>query len=111
VQKVKKFKETVVKALLPHIILTEAARRSIYGYDIIKQIRKTYGVYLGPSTTYPALNDLEKIGLLQSQWTQPTPQSQRPRKFYTLTSKGKIQLAQGSTVLALVNRMIEVKAS
>jgi DNA-binding PadR family transcriptional regulator len=116
----KEFKETVVKALLPQIILTQAANREIHGWELIGYIKKRFGIYLGPSTIYPALNDLEKQGFLKSEWIYPItvhPRSPkpptpllRPRKIYTLTNKGKIQLAQGSTVLTLVNRMIEVKA-
>ncbi len=103
----KEFKERMVKALLPQIILTQASIRPIYGYDLIKYIRKRFkGVYLGPSTVYPALNNLEKQGIIQSHWETP---NERPRKVYTLTNKGKLLLTQTSTVLAFVNRMIEVK--
>ncbi len=106
----KEFKQTVIKALLPHIILVETSSQPIHGYALIKRIRQKHGIYLGPSTMYPALNDMEKLGLIQSQWIVPTPGSDRPRKVYTITNKGRLLLGQTTTVLAFVNKMIEVKA-
>jgi DNA-binding PadR family transcriptional regulator len=104
---VKNFKQTVVKALLPHIILTEIANdQPIHGYALITLIRRKHGVYLGPSTIYPALNDLEKQGFIQSTWNTTT---ERPRKVYTITNKGRLLLGQTTTVLTLVNQTIEVK--
>ncbi len=105
----KNFKETVIKALLPHIILTETATRPIHGYELIKLIRRKHGIYLGPSTIYPALNDLEKQGYIQSTWITPTG-NDRPRKIYTITNRGRLLLGQTTTTLALVNQIIEVKA-
>jgi DNA-binding PadR family transcriptional regulator len=103
------FQRTVIKALLPHIILTEAANQPIHGYALINIIRKKHGVYFGPSTIYPVLNDLERQGFIQSTWNTTT---ERPRKVYTITNKGRLLLGQTSTVLGFVNKMlIEVKAS
>jgi len=107
----REFKETVIRALLPHIILSEANSRPIHGYMLIKQIRRKHGVYLGPSTIYPALADLEKNGLIRSDWVFTSPRNERPRKLYTITNKGKLLLDQTTTVLAFVNKTIEVKAS
>jgi len=105
---VENFKRTVIKALLPHIILTETANHQpIHGYALITLIRRKHGVYFGPSTIYPALNDLEKQGFIQSTWNTTT---ERPRKVYTITNKGRLLLGQTSTVLGFVNKMlIEVK--
>lgn len=119
----KEFKQTVIKALLPHIILMQAEKQSLHGWAVMKHIRKVHGVYFGPSTIYPMLNDLENKGLLQSQWIYPAidhkpgrphlPKqpigNDRPRKIYAITNKGRILLGQNITVLALVNKMIEVK--
>jgi DNA-binding PadR family transcriptional regulator len=102
------FKHAIIKALLPHIILTETSSQPIHGYQLINTIRKKHGIYLGPSTIYPLLNELEKQGLIQSKWTFTG--NERPRKLYTITGKGKIQLGQTTTILTLVNQMIEVKA-
>jgi len=78
----------------------------MHGYALISLVRKKHGIYLGPSTIYPALNDLEKRGLIHSTWDM---RNERPRKLYTITNKGRILLGQNITVLTLVNKMIEVK--
>ncbi len=103
--KVKKFKESVIKALLPQIILTEAAD-GIYGYDLIRTVRRRFGIYLGPSTIYPMLSDLESKGFIQGKWEMPNG---KPRKVYELTSKGRLLLDQTTKTMVLVNSMIEVK--
>ena len=104
----KEFKQTVIKALLPHIILLETSDHPIHGYALITLIRKKHGIYLGPSTMYPALAELEKQGLIQSSWNMV---NDRPRKLYTLTNKGRLLLGQTTRVLTFVNRAIEVKAT
>ena len=107
----KEFKATVIKALLPHIILLETSK-PMHGYELIKLIRRKHGVNLGASTIYPALNDLESQGLITSQWIQPSPDNDRPRKVYTITNKGKILLGQTSIILNFVNKsLIEVKTA
>ena len=58
----------------------------MHGYQIITKIRKSFGVYFGPSTVYPLLASLEKKGQVESKWNM---KSQRPRKVYELTSQGK----------------------
>jgi len=100
----KKFKESLVKALLPHIILTMAQEQPIYGYQLIRYIRKAYGVYLGASTVYPVLRDLERAGLLTSAWQTD---AERPRKAFTSTSAGREELLNETTTLAL----LEVKTT
>jgi DNA-binding PadR family transcriptional regulator len=104
----KEFKQTVIKALLPHIILLETSDHPIHGYALITLIRKKHGIYLGPSTMYPALAELEKQGLIQSSWNMV---NDRPRKMYAITNKGRILLGQTTRVLTFVNRAIEVKAT
>jgi DNA-binding PadR family transcriptional regulator len=107
---VKNFKQTVVKALLPHIILNEVAQQPIHGYGIITMLRKTYGVYLGPSTVYPALLSLEREGLIEAKWQAPNPESEKPRKVYSLTVKGRMLLGQTAAELSLITKTVEVKA-
>jgi DNA-binding PadR family transcriptional regulator len=58
----------------------------MHGYQIITKIRKTFGVYFGPSTIYPLLGTLEKKGYVKSEWNMS---SERPRKVYKLTTEGQ----------------------
>jgi PadR family transcriptional regulator PadR len=76
----------LMKGLLDLIILQFLCGTPMHGYQIITKIRKTFGVYFGPSTIYPLLNALEKKGYVKSEWNMD---SERPRKVYNLTSDGR----------------------
>ena len=76
----------LMKGLLDLIVLQFLSSKPMHGYQIITKIRKTFGVYFGPSTIYPLLNTLEKHGYVESEWNM---KSERPRKVYKLTSDGQ----------------------
>lgn len=75
----------LMKGLLDLIILQFLNGQPMHGYQIITKIRKTFGVYFGPSTIYPLLGTLEKKGYVKSQWNM---NNDRPRKEYMLTTDG-----------------------
>jgi DNA-binding PadR family transcriptional regulator len=76
----------LMKGLLDLIILQFLSSSPMHGYQVITKIRKTFGVYFGPSTIYPLLNALEKKGQVKSEWNMD---SERPRKVYNLTTEGR----------------------
>lgn len=82
----KEVQTKLAKGLLNLIVLQLLDTRPMHGYQIITKIRRNFGVYFGPSTIYPLLASLEKKGQVESKWNMT---SQRPRKVYELTSKGK----------------------
>ena len=84
------------------IVLQLLKNEPMHGYQIITNIRKNFGVYLGPSTVYPMLNALEKKGYLTSEWNM---NSERPRKVYTLTVDGQsiLKFTEGSLNLICRN--------
>jgi len=82
----KEVQTKLTKGLLDLIVLQLLESHPMHGYQIITKIRKGFGVYFGPSTIYPLLASLEKKGQVESKWNM---NSQRPRKVYELTSKGK----------------------
>ena len=67
-----------------------------YGYELVGQLNKTTdGVLeIGQSTLYPLLYNLESQGLVKPQ--RKESKSGRPRKYYSLTAKGKKRLARDS---------------
>jgi DNA-binding PadR family transcriptional regulator len=75
----------LAKGLLDLIILQFLNTQPMHGYEIITKVRKTFGVYFGPSTVYPLLASLEKKGYIESQWDM---ENERPRKVYNLTTDG-----------------------
>ena len=81
----KKVDQGLTKGMLDLVVLGLLKNKSMHGYGIIQSIRKNFGIYLGPSTVYPFLKDLEKKGQIKSQWDM---NHERPRKVYTLTPKG-----------------------
>jgi len=76
----------LMKGLLDLVVLQFLNTKPMHGYQIITRIRKSFGVYFGPSTIYPLLNKLEKKGYVKSEWDMS---NERPRKVYTLTTGGK----------------------
>jgi PadR family transcriptional regulator PadR len=85
----KEIQTKLTKGLLDMIILQLLDAQPMHGYQIITRIRKSFGVYFGPSTVYPLLNALEKKGYVRSEWNMDT---ERPRKVYQLTNEGQTVL-------------------
>ncbi len=75
-----------MKGLLDLIVLQFLSTQPMHGYQVITKIRKSFGVYFGPSTIYPLLGTLEKKGFVNSEWNM---QGERPRKVYNLTNEGQ----------------------
>jgi DNA-binding PadR family transcriptional regulator len=82
----KEVQTKLMKGLLDLIILQFLSVQPMHGYQIITRIRKTFGIYFGPSTIYPLLGTLEKRGFVKSEWEMS---NERPRKVYKLTTEGQ----------------------
>jgi PadR family transcriptional regulator PadR len=82
----KEIQTKLTKGLLDMIVLQFLEQQPMHGYQVITKIRKSFGVYFGPSTIYPLLNALEKKGYIKSQWNM---ECERPRKVYSLTNDGE----------------------
>jgi PadR family transcriptional regulator PadR len=82
----KEVQTKLTKGLLDLIVLQFLDSQPMHGYQIITKIRRSFGVYFGPSTVYPLLASLEKKGNVESRWSM---ESERPRKVYELTNRGK----------------------
>ena len=61
-QNIRKAEIKLVRGLLDLIVLGLLKENSMHGYGIISSIRKSFGIYFGPSTIYPLLTELEKKG-------------------------------------------------
>ena len=81
----KKVEKQFTKSLLDIVILSFLRSESMHGYKIITSIRRSFGIYFGPSTIYPYLNNLKEKGYIKSQWDT---NHDRPRKVYSLTPEG-----------------------
>ena len=105
-QEFKKIDKQLTKGLLDIVVLGLLRSESMHGYKIITSIRRNFGIYFGPSTIYPYLNNLEKNGYIKSQWNL---NNKRPRKVYSLTSEGSSILTgceqSFSTICSRLSRM------
>jgi PadR family transcriptional regulator, regulatory protein PadR len=65
----------------------------MYGYELVEALAAmSQGVLaMGQSTLYPLLYNLEAKGLVKAQWKDGD--AARPRKYYTLTERGRGRLA------------------
>jgi len=98
----------LMKGLLDLIILQFLNAQPMHGYQVITKIRKTFGVYFGPSTIYPLLATLEKKGFVNSEWNM---KNERPRKIYQLTTEGQNILNFTENSLNLICRKISAPAN
>jgi PadR family transcriptional regulator PadR len=93
----------LMKGLLDLIVLQFLNVEPMHGYQIITKIRRSFGVYFGPSTIYPLLGTLEEKGYVDSEWNMD---NERPRKVYKLTSEGQSLLNFTEDSLNLICRKI-----
>ena len=98
----------LMKGLLDLIVLQFLSTQPMHGYQIITKIRKSFGVYFGPSTIYPLLGALEKKGFVHSEWNMS---SERPRKVYKLTNEGQSLLNFTEDSLNLICRKISASTN
>jgi PadR family transcriptional regulator, regulatory protein PadR len=97
----KEIQTKLAKGLLDMIVLQLIDSQPMHGYQVITKIRKTFGIYFGPSTVYPLLATLEKKGYLKSEWNMD---SEKPRKVFTITSTGQTMLKFTENSLGLICR-------
>ncbi|MGQ9598163.1 MAG: PadR family transcriptional regulator [Anaerolineae bacterium] len=89
--------------------------RPMYGYEIIQELEaRSQGVfYFKEGLIYPRLHELERQGLLASQWQGE--RGGRRRKFYTITDMGRRrlewELQSWQTLTEQVNRLLGVEAN
>jgi len=98
----------LMKGLLDLIVLQFLSAQPMHGYQIITKIRKSFGVYFGPSTIYPLLAQLEKKGYVNSQWNM---NNERPRKTYNLTTDGQNLLNFTESSLNFICKKISTTTS
>jgi len=75
------------------VLQTLAAMGSLHGYGIARRIEQVSGdkVLLNQGTIYASLVRLQQRGWISAEWG--TSQNNRKAKFYSLTRRGRKQLA------------------
>lgn len=85
--------QDLVRGTVMPIVLSLVDERAMYGYEIVKLVnaRSSGVLQWKEGTLYPALHKLENEKLIKSDWQ--TADSGKKRKYYSITRKGKKQLA------------------
>ena len=76
------------------IVLAILAEQDSYGYAILQRVRDLSGGRIAwtDGMLYPVLHRLERLGHIEARWE--TAETGRRRKYYSITSTGRRQLAQ-----------------
>jgi PadR family transcriptional regulator len=85
-------KAEAVRGHLDGLLLAVLEQGPLHGYAIITAVQQRSGgaLELRTGTIYPALNRLERLGLLSSSWQSV---GERRRRCYELTDAGRRSLA------------------
>jgi DNA-binding PadR family transcriptional regulator len=81
----------LLKGHLDLLLLSVLADAPLHGYAVIEELRRRGGFELPEGTVYPALHRLEAAALVDSRWSSETG---RKRRVYSLTRKGRRELAR-----------------
>ena len=89
-----KFESQLLKGVAPVVVLEILSGGQMYGYELSRAIEERSGdiLTLGKGTLYPLLYNLEAKKLIKGRWEQAP--SGRKRRYYSITSRGKTQLAK-----------------
>lgn len=89
---VEDWKSQLKRGILEYSILLLIKRKAYYGYEIIQEISQWDIISAKESTVYPLLRRLQKEDYLVSIWKNSI-EGLPPRKYYTLTDKGREYLS------------------
>ena len=103
-----KFERELLKGVAPVVVLEVLSRGAMYGYQLSEAIenRSDNILTLGKGTLYPLLYNLEAKKLVKGRWEEA--QNGRKRRYYSITSKGKTQLAKQKQQLGRLYEGLEL---
>jgi PadR family transcriptional regulator PadR len=98
------------KGALELAVLNALNGDRLYGYDIVRILRRHDGLMIADGTVYPILSRLKADGLVKAT-IEESPDGP-PRKYYELTRGGREALAEMNTAWdALVSSLEEMRHS
>ncbi len=88
------------------LILTLVAEKPMYGYQIVKELKRRSKGYFAfkEGTLYPALHRMEKDDLLRGEWQ--VVEKGPSRKYYHLTEEGRRVLTDSSREWSVFSRRL-----
>lgn len=81
------------KGTLDLLVLSLLRENQMYGLEIINLLKDEHGVELAEGTLYPLMNRLRNDGAVLAKWDYNAGTG-HPRKYYTLTKKGRETVAE-----------------
>ena len=98
------------KGALEFAVLTALNGDRLYGYDIVRILRRYEGLMIADGTVYPILSRLKADGLVKAT-IEESPDGPA-RKYYELTARGRATLEEMSASWeALVSSMAALRDS
>lgn len=73
------------RSFMDVLILWMVRREPLWGYKMMSDLRRDFGIRVGPSTIYPLLDSMESDGLVVS---EEVYDGRRRRKVYRATRRG-----------------------
>jgi len=92
------------KGLLEYLTLIILNQQETYGYEIIQILNTFEGMDVTESTVYPILARLNKDGFAQLR--KASSPDGPPRRYYSLTPRGKARVTQMNKYWELLNQTI-----
>jgi len=80
------------KGVLELCILNDIRNRKMYGYEIVRRMRKIEGLIISEGAIYPILSRLKRQSLVETS-IQESPDGPA-RKYYKLTKEGEEMISQ-----------------
>jgi DNA-binding PadR family transcriptional regulator len=77
--------QRIVKSFIDLIILSLLRNNPRWGYEIMSEVHRNYGVKLSAGTLYPLLYVLEENGYLKGEWRA---QKKKKKRIYVITDDG-----------------------
>ena len=90
------WKSQIKRGTLEFCILLMIRQKPVYGYEIIHRLEQYPILAAKENTIYPLLRRLLKEGYISSCW-QESAEGLPPRKYYSMTDKGREYLDAMST--------------
>jgi PadR family transcriptional regulator, regulatory protein PadR len=81
----------MIKGVLELALLSLLQERARYGLEILQRLNDEAGLDVADGTIYPLMHRMEASGFVVSEWRVEGSQA-RPRKYYSLTKNGIIEL-------------------
>ena len=93
------------KGVVEYCVLLVLRRGEGYGYEIVQALKEIEDLAVSESTVYPVLGRLREEGFLKSRDVRS--ESGPPRRYFALTPRGKVRLAEMNAYWPVLVRSLE----